>query len=80
MYKTLILAFFVLGFVTLAGCQSTAPPDLRHPGSAQVQRNRAVRFDPYPENEPGPAMIGVRPRDYENPISETARSRWQLGN
>ena len=80
MYKNLIPVFLVLFLIVLAGCQSTAKPNLTQPGSAQVQQNRAVRFDPYPENEPGPAMVGVRPRGYENPIPEPARARWQLGN
>jgi hypothetical protein len=80
MYKMPSSALFCLAFLCLAGCQSTAPPSLMHPGSAQTQQNRAVRFDPYPENEPGPALVGVRPRGYENPISEPARARWQLGN
>jgi len=79
MYKILIPVLLVM-FLVLAGCQSTAQPSLTHPGSAQVQQNRAVRFDPYPENETGPTMVGVRPRGYENPIPEPARSRWQLGN
>ena len=80
MKKISILGLVALVFLVLAGCQSTAPPSLAHPGSAQVQQNRAVRFDPYPENEMGPPMVGVRPRDYENPLPEPTRSRWQVGN
>lgn len=80
MCKLLNAAFFGLILLGLAGCQSTAMPSLRHPGSAQTQQNRAVRFDPYPENDVGPAMVGVRPRGYENPIPEPSRARWQLGN
>jgi hypothetical protein len=72
-----LLALIIIG---LAGCQSTSPPSLTHPGSAKAQQNQAVRFDPYPENEMGPAMVGVRPRAYENPIPEPARARWQIGN
>ena len=59
MNKIPILGLVALFFLVLAGCQSTAPPSLTHPGSAQVQQNRAVRFDPYPENEMGPPMVGV---------------------
>jgi hypothetical protein len=64
----------------LAGCCSTAGPDWAHPGGADVQQKRALRFDPYPENEPGPALTGVRPREYEDPPPETSRARWTLGN
>jgi hypothetical protein len=80
MYKILTSTLWVLFFLALAGCQSTAQPNLAHPGSAQAQQNRAVRFDPYPDNELAPAMVGVRPRGYENPIPEPSRARWQLGN
>jgi hypothetical protein len=80
MNKLLTSTMLVLMLLCLAGCQSTAKPSLLHPGSAQTQQNRAVRFDPYPENEPGPTMVGVRPRGYENPIAEPSRARWHLGN
>ena len=63
-----------------AGCTNLAKPDLTHPGSTTAQQNRAVRFDPYPESTSGPAMTGVRPREYENPIAEPAQARWQRGN
>jgi hypothetical protein len=80
MNKISVLGLMAVICLVLAGCQSTAPPSLTHPGPAQVQQNRAVRFDPYPEKEMGPDMVGVRPRDYENPLPEPSRSRWQVGN
>jgi hypothetical protein len=65
----------------LVGCagpnSSIAPPPLFRPGTAATQQNRALRYDPYPENEPGPAMVGVRPREYVKPIPEVDRARWQ---
>ena len=64
----------------LAGCSSLAKPNWTAPGSAQVQQGRALRYDPYPENEPGPALTGTRPLGYQTPIPETSRSRWFLGN
>ena len=69
----------VLGaVVTLApaGCRSLALPSVAHPGTAQYQRGVAERFDPYPENEPAPAIVGGRPREYEKPAAEVARARW----
>ena len=80
MNKTIFWALLGLIFIDLAGCSSIARPSLAHPGSAPVQQTRAVRFDPYPENEPGPVMVGVRPREYEKPIAEPSRARWHLGN
>jgi hypothetical protein len=79
MYRitAIIILLVICGF---AGCQSTAMPSLKHPGTMQEQQNRAVRFDPYPEKEPGPALTGVRPKEYENPLPETYRARWHLGN
>ena len=52
-------------------------PKVLGPGTATQQQARATRFDPYPENEPGPALTGVRPREYDRPIPEVDRSRWQ---
>jgi hypothetical protein len=80
MRKVPTLALTILVFSGLAGCSTIAPPKLCHPGPIAQQQQTAVRFDPYPENEPGPVMVGVRPRDYQNPIAEPARARWQLGN
>jgi hypothetical protein len=64
----------------LSGCKHTAGPCWLHPGPAPAQQSRALRYDPYPENEPGPAMVGVRPREYQKPPPEPSRARWELGN
>ncbi len=69
----------LLFLVSLSGCKTTAMPKLFHPGSANEQQNRALRYDPYPENESGPAMTSSRPRDYDKPPPETSRSRWHIG-
>lgn len=61
---------------SLVGCRSLDPPSIAHPGTAQHQQMRAERFDPYPENEPGPAITGGRPSGYEKPIPEVDRARW----
>ena len=63
----------------LVGCKSTAGPCWLHPGTARTQQTRALRYDPYPESNPGSAMIGVRPREFEKPPPETSRARWFLG-
>jgi hypothetical protein len=79
MHKTLAWGLFAFVLLAIVGCQ-TAHTSLAHPGPAKAQQSQAVRFDPYPEAEIGPPMVGVRPPDYQNPISEPARARWQIGN
>ncbi len=69
----------VWGAILLAastGCQNLARPNLACPGTAEAQQARAERFDPYPENEPGPKIVGGRPMEYENPPAEVFRARW----
>lgn len=62
----------------LAGCASYPPLNWFQPGPAPVQQSRAVRFDPYPEKEVGPEVVGGRPREYQAPPSEPVRSQqWQ---
>jgi hypothetical protein len=64
----------------MGGCRTTARPDWTHPGSAAEQQKRALRYDPYPDNEAGPALTGVRPREYDVPPPEVSRARWTKGN
>ena len=59
-----------------AGCRSLAMPTVARPGTAQYQQSVAERFDPYPENEPAPTVVGGRPLEYEKPPPEVARARW----
>lgn len=61
----------VLLFVCASGCSSTITwPNWCHPGWIDEQRNRAQRFDPYPEVDFGQSMYGTRPRDFQQPASE----------
>jgi hypothetical protein len=64
----------------LAGCASTAGPSWLHPGTTQAQQSRALRYDPYPENECGSPLVGDRPREFDKPPPEPSRARWFLGN
>jgi len=66
----------MLVVVEASGCAGLDRPNWFHPGPAQEQQLRAQRFDPYPENEPGPAITGARPREYEKPVPEVDRARW----
>jgi hypothetical protein len=65
------------------GCASLGRPDWLDPGPARNQQRRAVRFDPYMQDDIGPyafrqygIMDGSRPRDYSEPVPEVKRSRW----
>jgi hypothetical protein len=67
--------FFALVLVSASGgCVSS--PRLFHPGSAAYQQQKAVRFDPYVDNDIGPAVVGARPRDYDKPPAEPVRAHW----
>ena len=74
--RSLMLGMSLL--VTVAGCRSLAPPSFLQPGTAEYQQQRAQQFDPYPENDPGPAIVGARPLEYENARAEVQRARWYL--
>ena len=66
-----------------AGCASLGKPEWLEPGPARNQQRRAVRFDPFMEDDIGPyafrqygIMDGSRPRDYAEPVPEVRRARW----
>ena len=62
--------------VSLGGCANVSRPNWFAPGPPALQRARANRFDPYPENDLGPAVTGARPRDFQIPQAEPKRARW----
>ncbi len=65
--------------VGLSGCRGMIPRSFRESGPAEYQRRRAQQFDPYPENEPGPAIVGGRPQGYDKPPAEATRARPRTG-
>ena len=48
-------------------------PDLGPPGTMDAQRSRSLQHDPYPNNELGPPIAGIRPRDFDLPRSEVTQ-------
>jgi hypothetical protein len=75
----------LLGAVLLpagSGCASLDKPDWLEPGPAAYQRRKAVRFDPYLQDDIAPSslrvplMDGARPRDFAEPVPEVRRARW----
>jgi len=69
----LLMGILLLG---VAGCRSVSRPNWLHPGPAAFQQSTAERYDPYPENETGPQIVGARPREFQKPPPESARARW----
>ena len=77
------LAPLLLVLAGVAGCASLGRPAWLDPGPARSQQRRAVRFDPFMQNDIGPSALrtygildGSRPRDYAEPVPEVRRSRW----
>ena len=67
--KRLVAAAGLLSLVpaVLTGCNW---PQRSVPGSISSQRQGAVLYDPFPSNELGPPITGVRPRGFDQPLSE----------
>jgi hypothetical protein len=61
-----------MALVIASGC-TAARPTLR-PESLERQRERAVRFDPYPESDVGPDIVGGRPPGYQRELPEPERA------
>ncbi len=66
-----------------SGCASLGTPKWLEPLPVKSQQRRAVRFDPFMENDIGPSLLrqyttldGTRPRDYAEPVVEVKRARW----
>jgi hypothetical protein len=69
-----LVILLLLGLV--GGCSPTVRwPRLIGPGTAPYQRAYAEHFDPYPQNDMGPEIVGGRPLEYQKPPNEVQRSR-----
>lgn len=76
-----LIALFAALALPVAGCNpSIAPPNLFNPGPTWLQRQKAVQFDPYPDQDAGPEVQGGRPLDYDRQIPEVERSRFFMPN
>ncbi len=72
----------------LLGCQTAAPPNVYHPGPIDYQQHYAQQFDPWPEVDSAPELVGARPRGFQKPYAEPRRvqntpwsaSRWNPRN
>lgn len=64
---------------SFAGCRSHPNfhfPTILPEGSTKQQQMIGNQFDPYPDPDVGPPVVGGRPRDYQKPVAEPQRARW----
>jgi len=60
---------------TLTACSPfMQTPRLHHPGPAGYQRANGTLYEPYPQPEVGPEIVGGRPPDYATPPNEVERA------
>ena len=64
-----------LGPSLLSGCGALGPY-LSNDVPLRYQRQQIERFDPYPDQDIGPPMVGVRPPGFDAPIPEGERAFW----
>lgn len=62
---------FVLILVAATGCQNRF--NLSPPGTIGEQRARAQLYDPYPDNDLGPPIVGGRPLGFDRPSAQPRR-------
>ena len=80
MFGRLLIAVMIAS--AASGCASLGKPDWLDPGPAANQRRKAVRFDPYLQDDIAPSQLrlsimdGSRPRDFLEPVPEVKRARW----
>ena len=84
MHRTTALRVATAALLVMAdgGCASLGKPDWLQPGPSRSQQRKAVRFDPYLQDDICPylfrlpLMDGSRPRDFAEPVPEVRRARW----
>ena len=68
------LLFCLLALVAATGCP-TMWPNLFRPGPVGYQRDNATMYDPYGSPHAGPEVVGGRPRDFQQPLTEPRHSQ-----
>lgn len=74
--STRLLLFALIVALSSSGCASVMPPQFGVPSSMAMKQREAQRFDPYPDQQAGPEVLGGRPLDYSHAPSEPSRARW----
>jgi hypothetical protein len=73
--RTAVLTCVLVAAAGLCGCRSTQTPTL-DPGPLAAQRYDAQRYDPLPEPDTAPEIVGARGREYDRPVAQPSRARW----
>jgi hypothetical protein len=60
----------------MAWRQRIVPPRIFRSETVEYQRSEAQQFDPYPQDELGPSVVGGRPPDFQEPPADPSRGRW----
>ncbi len=68
------LFVLILSGVVAGGC-GLRRPNFLDPGDVRTQQFGAVIHDPYMDNDAGPEVPEVRPREYDKPLPEPRRGR-----
>ena len=68
----------LVGVVLAGGCQwdHIAMPQWRDPGTERDKQKRDRQFDPYPTTAVGPAIPGLRPREFDVPSAGPHRRKY----
>jgi hypothetical protein len=75
MIRPRLIVTIAAGCMSLPACSSAVQkPRLAHPGPAPYQQANAEVFDPFPQNDMGPAIDG-RPRDIGPPRNQVERAQ-----
>jgi hypothetical protein len=75
MRLSLFTLLTVAAALLAAGCRGTQKPALAGVAPLPYQRQQAQVFDPYPQDDAGPVLSDVRPREFNQPSSEVKRAQ-----
>jgi len=68
------ISLLLVSCLLMVGC-NLSRPNWFNPGTIEQQQQRATIHDPYGDNDLGPEIVGGRPRDFERPAAEPARTQ-----
>lgn len=75
MKKTALMPLAIALTLATVGCAGVYMPNWSSPGTAAHQRAEAERYDPYPENQAAPPVVGARPLQYQRETPEPVKAR-----
>ena len=70
-----LITLIVAIWLGAAGCMSNMSR-WSDPGTIRCQQSRAALFDPYPDDDLGPEVVGGRPREFQRPMPGPVKDTW----